>query len=395
MARIVLGVTGGIAAYKAGDIIRGLKKKKTDVTCVMTRSAGKFITPLTLRKLSGNPVYCDMFAENKKSASKIRHIGLARECDAVLIAPATANIIGKIASGIADDLLTTVVMASEKPVLIAPAMNSSMWNNKIVRSNVIKLKKYGYIFIGPAKGALACGEEGAGHIEPPENIVEAVTRAVKKKTLKGKKVLITSGPTREYIDKIRFISNPSSGKTGYYLAEDASSRGADVVFITGETEFVPENARVVRVTSAADMFSAVKRHLATVDIFIGAAAVGDFRVKTQNSGKKTKIQRQDKLKLELTPTEDILASAGRRKGKKVFVGFAAEAGGGIKRAKEKLRKKNLDIIVYNNVSGKNTGFGSDSNRITILGPGGKRLFAGSGAKSYLASVIMDKTEEVV
>lgn len=413
MPRVVLGVTGGIAAYKAADLARALVKKGIDTVCIMTKAAEEFITPLTLRTLTNNPVYCDMFHDAKNPGAPVEHIDLARNCDLILIAPATANVIGKIACGIADDLLTTTVMACEKKVIIAPAMNKAMWANPVVRENVSKLKKLGYEFAGPKEGSLACGEYGAGHIEDVETLVDAVLSALKKNSinarshetrnpypesrLSGKTVLITSGPTREFIDDVRFISNPSSGKTGYFLAQEAKARGAKVIFITGKTTLMPEADVVENAVSAADMLALVKKHAGKADIIIGAAAVGDFTVDKV----KGKIERvsgfgkrvSQKLSLGLKPTADILAELGKNKGRKFIVGFAAESGGGIKRAKEKMRAKNLDMMIFNDIGKKGAGFESDSNEITVINTKGMEIFSGKGTKQELAAKILDAVEE--
>ncbi|PKL91980.1 MAG: bifunctional phosphopantothenoylcysteine decarboxylase/phosphopantothenate--cysteine ligase CoaBC [Candidatus Goldiibacteriota bacterium HGW-Goldbacteria-1] len=386
MDTILLGVTGSIAAYRAADMVRRFQDSGFNVNCVLTDGAKEFITPLTLRTLSGNPVYDDLFFESKNHSSPVTHIGLAQNCAAVVIAPASADVIGKIASGIADDLLTTVVMAaSGKRVFIAPAMNTAMWNNKIVKENVNKLEKLGYVFIGPKKGKLACGDKGDGHIEDTEKIVSAVTAALKKKSLTGKTVLITSGPTREFIDDVRFISNPSSGKTGYYLAQEAKTRGAKVIFITGKTSYIPGADKIVEVLSASDMMDAVKENLKETDIVIGAAAVGDYTVPRH----KGKMKRGEGLEIKLTPTEDIIAWAAANKGKKFIAGFSAESEGGEKRAVEKMKRKKLNMIVFNDISKEGRGFESDDNAITIFTKNGKKVFSGGGTKQELASVIID------
>jgi phosphopantothenoylcysteine decarboxylase/phosphopantothenate--cysteine ligase len=389
---IVLGITGSIAAYKAAEIIRGLSNKGIGVNCVVTAGAKEFITPLTLRTLSNNPVYDDMFYEGKHSGSPVTHIGLAQNCALVLVAPATANVIGKIAAGIADDLLTTVVMAAApcKKVLIAPAMNDKMWANPLVQDNVEKLKKLGYIFIGPGKGALACGDTGEGRMEDTQEIVETVVKSLKKKSLEGKTVLVTSGATREFIDDVRFISNPSSGKTGFFLAREAKARGARVIFITGKTSFVPEADEIIETVSAADMLEAVRKNHNKADIIIGAAAVGDFMVKKQ----KGKLERRNGMTLELEPTKDILADiSGENKGR-IVVGFSAEAGNGAARSAEKIRKKKLDMIVWNDITKKGAGFDSDTNEIRIISRDGRIIFRGKGTKQALASVIFDAIEKI-
>ncbi len=388
MAKILLGITGSIAAYKACDIIRELKKKDNEIICVLTASAKEFITPLTLATLSENPVYDDMFYLSKNYSLKIQHIDLSRNSDLILIAPATANIIGKIASGIADDLLTTIIMASKKPVLFAPAMNENMWNNPIVKENVEKLKKLGYKFIEPKKGLLACGDYGEGHIEDTEKIVRETLFLLKKKTLKNKNVLILSGPTIEKIDDVRYITNASSGKTGYFLANEAKARGAKVTFITGKTVFFPDVDILEKVESAEDMFKAAVKNFDWADIIIGAAAVGDFTVK-KISGK---ISRKKEIKLDLKPTKDILEFLGKNKQNKKIIGFSAEVGNNLNRAREKLKRKNLDFIVINDISRKNYGFESDYNNITILNNKGKVIFKGGGTKENLACKILDCIE---
>jgi phosphopantothenoylcysteine decarboxylase/phosphopantothenate--cysteine ligase len=391
--KLLLGITGSIAAYKACDLIRIFQKSGFTVFCVMTESATKFITPLTLKTLTSNPVFTDMFFDSKNSEYATLHIDLARDIDVILVAPATANIIGKVASGIADDLLSTVIMATDKKVIFAPAMNKNMWNNKIVQENVNKLKKTGYIFVGPGKGQLACGEYGDGHIADLQDIKNTVLSVVKKKTLNNKTFLITSGPTREYIDNVRFISNPSSGKTGFFLAKEAINRGAKVIFITGESNFIPDADIVEKVNSADEMLYSVKKHFKSADVIIGAAAVGDFAPIKQE--KEQKIQRKDILKLELYPTKDILGEIGKNKGKKILVGFSAEAGYDLTRTKEKLKNKNLDLIIFNDISKKDTGFGSDINEIKILNKKGKILFSGKDTKENLASCILDTIEQIL
>ncbi len=450
MARVVLGITGGIAAYKSADIARALVKKGIEVICVMTDAARQFITPLTLRTLTNNPVYCDMFHVAGEPGAPVEHIGLARNCDLILIAPATANVIGKIASGIADDLLTTTVMACEKKVMLAPAMNKAMWANPIVKENVEKLKKTGCIFIGPKDGDLACGEYGAGHVEDAGAVVDAVLAGLKKNSvgaensgfrvpafaeaaagkpdsgscgaskLANKTVLITSGPTREQIDDVRFISNPSSGKTGYFLAREAKARGAKVIFIAGKTSMLPDADAVEKVSSAGDMLKAAQKHFKKADIVIGAAAVGDFTVKkargkierTRNPELGTRLRgktatagkpgssaeasaKAEILTLQLIPTTDILAELGKKKGKRFIVGFSAESGGSLERTKAKIKQKKLDMAIFNDITKKGGVFESDTNEIKVINKKGKTVFEGSGTKEHLAAVIMDRIEELM
>ncbi len=388
MAKIVLGITGSIAAYKACDIIREFKKKNNEVICIMTSAAKEFITPLTLATLSENPVYDDIFYFSKNYNSKIKHIDLSQDCDLILVVPATANIIGKIASGIADDLLTATVMASKKPVLFAPAMNKNMWENNIVKENVVKLKKFGYKFVGPKKGLLACGDYGDGHIEDTEKIVNEAISLLKKKSLKNKTVLILSGPTAEKIDDIRYITNASSGKTGFFLANEAKARGANVIFITGKTDLIPDADICQKIESANDMFEMAKKYFKKSDIIISAAAVGDFTVEKIDG----KIPREKNLNLKLKPTKDILGFLGVNKKNKKIIGFSAEIGNNLKRAKEKIKRKNLDFIVVNDVTKKDCGFGSDHNDIIILNKKGKVVFSGGGTKEFLAEKILDCIE---
>ncbi|MCX8093780.1 MAG: bifunctional phosphopantothenoylcysteine decarboxylase/phosphopantothenate--cysteine ligase CoaBC [Candidatus Goldbacteria bacterium] len=390
---ILLGITGSIAAYKACDLVRIFRELDFTVFCVMTACAEKFITPLTLKTLSCNPVFTDMFFDAKNPGASTIHIDLAKDCDVILVAPATANIIGKVASGIADDLLSTVIMATDKKVIFAPAMNTNMWNNKIVQENVDKLKKAGYLFVGPKKGKLACGDYGEGHIAEIEEIKNAVLSVIKKKTLDDKTFLITSGPTREYIDAVRFISNPSSGKTGFFLAEEAKSRGAEVIFITGESNYIPDADIIEKVQSAEEMLIKVKKYFKKADVVIGAAAVGDFTPIGKNTNYK--ISRKNTLKIQLRPTKDILAEIGKNKGKKILVGFSAETGNSLDRTREKIKNKNLDLIIFNDISKKGVGFGSDENEIKIINRKGDILFEGIDTKKNLAVKIIDTIEQLL
>ncbi len=396
MARILLGVTAGIAAYKACDLIRGFQKLGHEVTVVMTAGAREFITPLTLRTLSKNPVYDDIFFESKNPDSPVTHIGLATSFDVILVAPATADIIGKAANGLATDLLSTVILAAECPVVYAPSMNTRMWRHPAVKENIKKIISRGSHVIEPETGSLACGEYGEGRMAEPETVIEQTLLAIKKKTapqedvsLKGKTILITSGATREYLDDVRFISNPSTGKTGYYLAQAALKMGAKkVIFITGESGMAPENScycRVIKTISASDMFDAVMDNIGTADIMIGAAAVGDFAPKRV----KGKTDRKSGLKLELKPTKDIIAAAAKKNKNCFFVGYSAEAGPSKKRAVEKMNEKGIDMIVFNDITRPNAGFASDENCITIYLRGkNKPVFEGCGLKQELAAKVL-------
>lgn len=399
MARILIGVTAGIAAYKACDIIRGFKKQGHEAAVVMTDGAKQFITPLTLRTLSGNPVYDDLFFESKNPGNPVTHIGLATSYDAILIAPATADIIGKAANGLANDLLSTVILAAACPVIYAPAMNTRMWKHPAVKENVKKLISYGCHMIEPGTGSLACGEYGEGRMAEPEDIVKTTLSVLKKKTspigpesLKGKTVLITSGATREYMDDVRFISNPSTGKTGYYLALEALSRAAKVIFITGEASLAPtglDNCTVITAVSASMMHKAVMKNIGKADIMIGAAAVGDFTLKRV----KGKMERKNSLSLKLEPTVDIIASAAAKNKKCFFAGYSAEAGMKKGRALRKMKQKGIDMIVFNDITRKNAGFGSDYNCVTVFSArGNRKIFEGCGTKRELACGVISAIE---
>ncbi|KMT21448.1 bifunctional phosphopantothenoylcysteine decarboxylase/phosphopantothenate--cysteine ligase CoaBC [Clostridium cylindrosporum] len=361
---VVIGVTGGVAVYKALDIVSRLKKKDIDVHVIMTKAAQEFASELSFRSLSLNPVTTDMF--DRPNSFDVEHIALAKRADVLLIAPATANIIGKISNGIADDMLSTTVMATKAPVVIAPAMNTAMYENPIVQRNIENLKSYGYHFIEPLSGRLACGDVGRGKMESPEVIVEYVEMLLhSNKDLKGKNILITAGPTREDIDPVRFISNKSSGKMGYAIARAARDRGANVTLITGPTSLSPiKFIDVVNVYSSEDMYKAVMDNLESADIVIKAAAVSDYSPLDYSSIKIKKSE--DSMTLPLRKNKDILLEVGSIKGSRIIVGFAAETNNVLDNAKLKLSKKNLDMIVANDVLDKGSGFDVDTNKISII-----------------------------
>lgn len=388
---VVLGVTGGIAVYKALDIISRLKKKDIDVHVIMTNSAQKFVGELSFRSLSLNPVTIDMF--DKPNTYDIEHISLAKKADVFLIAPATANIIGKISGGIADDMLSTTVMATKAPVVIAPAMNTNMYNNPILQDNIEKLKRLGYYFVEPISGRLACGDVGSGKLESPSVIVEYVEMLLlNKKDLKGKNILITAGPTRENIDPVRFLSNKSSGKMGFAIAKEARNRGANVTLIKGPTaEKPPKFINVIDVYSAKDMKDAVIENIDSVDIVIKAAAVSDY---SPEKVSPIKIKKTDnEMNLLLKKNEDILWTIGKNKGNKIVVGFAAETNNLIENAKEKLIKKNLDMVVANDVSNSNIGFDVDNNKVSIITK--KNVYNYNIlTKNEVANNILDKIIEI-
>jgi len=359
-----LGVAGGIAAYKAAEICSTLVKEGASVHVVMTEHATRFVGPVTFQALTGNQVITGLWDEPRQY--EIAHVSLADKADLLLIAPATANILGKIASGAADDMLSTMVMATRAPVVLAPAMNCKMWENPIVGANVERLESLGYVFVGPEVGRLACGEEGIGRLAATEKIVQAVIECLaRKRDLDGVSILVTAGPTQEPVDPVRFIANRSSGKMGYAIAGAAVERGAKVILVSGPTSLPePPGVEAVGVQTAAEMLKAVLERLPDARVVIGAAAVADYTPKTPG---KSKVKRSDAgLSLELSPTKDIMAEVSRRKEGRVLVGFAAETENLVGNAKAKLDSKNLDLIVANDVSKPGIGFGADVNEVTII-----------------------------
>ena len=389
---VILGVSGGIAVYKACEIISRLKKLGANVDVIMTESASKFVTPLTFQSLSLNKVIFDMFDEPKYW--EIGHIALAKKADIFLIAPATANIIGKIASGIADDMLTTTVMAAKCPILIAPAMNTNMYENDIVQENMEKLKHCGYHIIEPVEGLLACGDVGNGKLPEPVDIVNRVTELLLfTKDLSGIKILVTAGPTREKFDPVRFITNNSSGKMGYAIAERALRRGAEVTLISGPTSIKPPiGVNLINTVSALDMRTAVLENLENSDVVIKSAAVSDY---SPSEVQKSKIKKtEDTITLTLKKNPDILAEVGERKGSRVLIGFAMETEDLLKNARSKLKKKNLDMIVANDLMTKGAGFAFDTNVVTLLYRDGRTEKLEMMSKENLADVILDRMLEI-
>jgi len=383
---VVLGVTGGIACYKAVELTRLLVKDGFRVQVVMTHGAMEFITPLTFQTLSGQPVASETF--NLTQESEIGHINVADSADLFVIAPATANIIGKIAAGIADDLLTTVLMATRAPVLIAPAMNIHMYANPILQENLRKLRRVGYYLMEPADGYLACGYEGKGRLPEPEIILEEVRALLRKKDLGGEKMLITAGPSREPLDPVRYISNRSSGKMGYAMARAALRRGAEVALVSGPTGIEPPmGARLIPVITAAEMRAAVLKEFATCTTVIMAAAVADYRP-VRAANKKMKRE-TGPLELRLEPNPDILKELGAMKDGKFLVGFAAETEELTANAKKKLNAKNLDMIVANDVTREGSGFDGDTNIATILDRNGAARSLPLMTKDELADEIFD------
>ncbi|EHN14969.1 MULTISPECIES: bifunctional phosphopantothenoylcysteine decarboxylase/phosphopantothenate--cysteine ligase CoaBC [Clostridium] len=384
---VVLGVTGGIASYKALDIVSKLKKLNYDVNVIMTKSALQFIHPLPFQSLSGNMVSKDMFEEPK--AFEIQHISLAKKADMILVAPATANIIGKVANGIADDMLSTTIMAATCPVVFVPAMNTNMYKNPIVKNNIEKLKGFGYEFINPISGRLACGDVGEGKMADTEDILEiADSMLYPIKDLMGKNVLVTAGPTLAPIDPVRYITNKSSGKMGYSIAKEARDRGAKVTLVSGPTNLrTPLGVEIIKINTNEEMLKAVKDNFKNQHIVIKSAAVADYKPKEYKEHKIKKTG--DDLNLALIRDKDILKELGLIKENQILVGFAAESKDLLDNAKSKLEKKNLDFIVANNILSKETGFASEDNLVTIISRDGHIKNLEKMSKREVAKEIFD------
>ena len=384
---VVVGVSGGVAVYKALDVISRLRKKDVEIHVIMTKSATEFVTPLSFQSLSQNMVITDMFAEPK--AWEIQHISLAKKADLMLIVPATANIIGKVANGIADDMLSTTIMATKAPVVFCPAMNTNMYENPIVQRNISLLKELGYEFIEPASGRLACGDEGKGKLQDTEIIAEETLRRLHStKDLLGKKVVVTAGPTMVPIDPVRILTNRSSGKMGYSIAEEARDRGAEVVLISGPTSLrKPNGIKVIDIKTNEDMFNAIKNEFKDADIFIKSAAVADYKAKNYSNEKIKKTG--DDLNLIFERDRDILKTLGDMKKNQILVGFAAESSNLKENAKGKLERKNLDYIVANDISKPETGFASDENKVTIISKSGEEVSLEKMSKREVAKNIFD------
>jgi phosphopantothenoylcysteine decarboxylase/phosphopantothenate--cysteine ligase len=389
---IVLGVTGSIAAFKAVDILRRLTKAGADVVTIMTRAACHFVGPLTFQTLSRHPVMLDDDAF-RSADPRMKHIWMAELGDAVLVAPATADIIGKYANGIADDLLSTFLLATAAPVILAPAMETNMYRHPIVQANLARLKALGVEVIEPAYGLLASGKIGQGRLAEPEAIVQRVVarlqQAPSAKDLAGRTVLVTAGPTQEPLDTVRFISNPSSGKMGYAIAQAARERGAEVILVSGPTSLTPPlGVKAVQVRTAIEMRDAVLDEYEKVDVVIKAAAVSDYRPKQALAYKVKKAE--DVQLVELVRNPDILAELGRRKGKRVLVGFAAETEDLLANAQRKIQAKNLDMIVANEVGKDGVGFRSDDNKVVILHHDGRIEDLPVMSKRQLAHEILQR-----
>lgn len=388
---VVLGVTGGIAAYKAVELLRQLTRAGAEVHVIMTRAATEFVTPLTFQTLSGNPVSTELF--NLYQEREIGHISLADRADLLVVAPATANVIGKIAGGIADDLLTTTIMATQAPVLLAPAMNVNMYQNPLYQENEARLRRHGYYFIDAECGSLACGWEGSGRLASPERIFDEVCAVLAPDDLAGETILITAGPTREELDPVRYITNHSSGRMGYDLARAARHRGARVILVSGPTCLEPPpGVELIRIESACQMHEAVMAQVADCSVVIKAAAVADYRPVLRN-GEKLKKQ-EDRLQLELEKNPDILAELGQLERRPLLVGFAAETTNLHAHAAAKLTAKNLDMIVANDVSQEGAGFHVATNIARLLYRDGRSEVLDLMSKPQLAELILDRIREL-
>jgi phosphopantothenoylcysteine decarboxylase / phosphopantothenate---cysteine ligase len=403
--KVLLGVTGCIGAYKAAEILRGLQRRGVQIRVVMTRHATEFVRPLTFEALSGQPVIVEMF--DRPNYATIEHIAVAREADLLLVAPATANIIAKFAHGVADDFLSTVYLSNTNPVLIAPAMNVEMWNHAATQANIKILRERGVSFVQPGVGYQACGEVGMGRLAEPEEIVERAFEILhnpqsqspnpQSNDLAGEHVMVTAGPTVEDLDPVRFITNRSSGRMGYAMAEAARDRGARVTLISGPVNLPPpENVETVNVRSTHEMFEAVMSRLHDVTVFIGSAAVADFRP-ARRAEQKIKKEGRKTITVELEETEDIIAAVGAapNRERRVVAGFAAESQSLLEYAERKLREKGLDLIVANDITRADAGFGAENNAATILKRDGSRVELPLQSKRALADRTLDEIAKLL
>ena len=387
--KIALGVTGGIAVYKAVDLVSRLRKQGAEVRVIMTEHAQQFVTPLTFKEISGNKVAVSMWDSNQEF--NVEHISLANWADAFVVAPATANILAKMANGIADDLLSTTLLAAQAPIIVCPAMNTGMYQNPITQENIAKLEAHGVTVMPPAVGYLACGVSGPGRLPEPQQIVEFIDDFFAKKDgdMIGLKVLITAAGTREPIDPVRFVGNRSSGKMGYAIAQAAAQRGAEVLLVTGPSALaIPANVKGVKVETTNEMLEAVMEAYDKMDVVIKAAAVADYRPRDV-ADQKIKKKTDDALTVVMDKTPDILKELGARKAHQVLVGFAAETQNLLDNAREKIVKKNLDMIVANDVTAAGAGFNTDTNIVKFLYPSGEVRSLEQMAKTEVANLLLD------
>ena len=389
---VIIGVTGGIAAYKVAELARMLVKSGAGVKVIMTSAAQQFVTPLTFRTITGNPVATSMWSD---PASPLPHISLSEEADLILVAPATANIIAKYAQGVADDLLSTTLLAAKGTVVVAPAMNTRMYLHPSTQKNLDALGERGVVVIDPGEGELACGDEGIGRMAEPSEIMEVLERELKHASdFAGKRVVVTAGATREHIDPVRFISNPSTGRMGFAIADRAYRRGAEVVLVSGPTDLpCPAGAKLVTVVSAAEMKQAVMDNLPGTDTLIMTAAVADFRPAARMP---KKIKKRDGVpEIELERTEDIIGEVQKVRGKCLVVGFAAETDDVVENARKKLAEKGMDLIVANKVGKPDSGFAADTNMAALIGIGDEDVELAMMSKSELAELVLDRVAEML
>ena len=392
--KIALGVTGGIAVYKAVDLVSRLRKQGAEVRVIMTEHAQQFVTPLTFKEISGNKVAVSMWDSNQEF--NVEHISLANWADAFVVAPATANILAKMANGIADDLLSTTLLAAQAPIIVCPAMNTGMYQNPITQENIAKLEAHGVTVMPPAVGYLACGVSGPGRLPEPQQIVEFIDDFFAKKDgdMVGLKVLVTAAGTREPIDPVRFVGNRSSGKMGYAIAQAAAQRGAEVLLVTGPSALViPANVKGVKVETTNEMLEAVMEAYDKMDVVIKAAAVADYRPRDV-ADQKIKKKTDDALTVVMDKNPDILKELGARKTHQVLVGFAAETQNLLDNAREKIVKKNLDMIVANDVTAAGAGFNTDTNIVKFLYPSGEVRSLEQMAKTEVANLLLDAVMEL-
>lgn len=392
MEKVILGVTGGIAAYKAVELARLFVRGGAEVQVVMTPAAAEFVAPLTFQTLTSRPAYIEMYTE--RTSDKIRHIELLEDADVMVIAPATANTIGKMACGFADNLLTTLYLAAACPVVVVPSMNVNMWNHPSVQENLEKLTRHGCMIMDPDAGELACGVYGSGRMPDPSDIYNFTRAALRPKDYKGQKVLVTAGPTREPLDPVRYLSNPSTGLMGYSLARALSERGADVTLISGPTDLsVPAGVSNIAVTTADEMYKAVMENFEKSRLVIKAAAVSDFKPINTSEHKVKKGDAAYSIDLATNP--DILFELGKQKGSRILVGFAAETEQAVENAHDKLIKKNLDLIVVNNLKEPGAGFAGPTNRVSIIDRGGHVEDLPLMEKEQLAHQILDRVARLL